>query len=139
MTRSGSAGTRSGGYHHGRFHRGMSSLAFVPAYYVAESCDPATDPYCNPHSGSVVGNEGQPDQDTGDVAYYALEFTPDFDPEWAQLMGTSPFAGDESMLNVAGNAAGLLSLGRKALMLGGIGALGYGAWKLTRPTKGVKL
>jgi hypothetical protein len=118
----------------------MSSLAFVPAYYVVESCDPATDPYCDPHSGSVVGNEGQPDPDTGDVSYYALEFTPIFDPEWAQLTGSSPFAGEEGgVLNAAGNAAGLLSLGRKALMLGGIGALGYGAWKLTHPTKGVKL
>ncbi len=56
-------------------------------------------------------------------------------------MGIDPYAhdpsfsGGEEALNTVGNAAGVLSLGRHAVVLGGLGLAGYGAYRLLTPKK----
>jgi hypothetical protein len=51
------------------------------------------------------------------------------------------FGGPEETLNTVGNAAGLMALGRGALVLGGIGLAGYGLYHFTHkvPKKGITL
>ena len=45
------------------------------------------------------------------------------------------FSGGEETLNVVGNTAGILALGRSAFLLGGLGLAGYGAYRLLTPKK----
>jgi hypothetical protein len=97
----GGHGHGGGHHHHHGGGRGIG-FGFVPAY-VVESCDPALDPYCNPH---------------------AMVFGDDAFCVGGSCMG-SDFGTEEGFMTHLGNAAGIMSLGRGALILGGLAGLGY--------------